>query len=137
MLALSQRLTLGLVVAVIAMIADPSGPLGVVGAAYATSMFVLGCVTNVMAFARAISRSRTEVVEVSSIWFPTGSVMERGLRRQLHGATIAQFVIGVIGAGVRPFTLAAFGVLAFLAGMGLTGLCSARYGVFPDKPERH
>lgn len=132
LLKLTTAATILLVPAVAVMVWNPWG-LGAVGAGVAVAMFVVGMVTNVWAFLIAVERSRTETISVGLLWFLPKGVAPPAVQRRVHAATVAQVVLGVVGASLRPFTVAAFGVLAWLLGLGIGGLWSARHGRFPPK----
>ena len=53
------------------------------------------------------------------------------------GSLAAQVAIGVGTAAARPFTSLAFGVLAPLYGLALTGLWGARHGRFENRSSAH
>jgi hypothetical protein len=103
--------------------------LAVVAAAVAGTMFVLGSATLLLAFARAVQRSRTDAVGLTGLFWGTGST-PRLLQRHFRRLLGAQSVIGLAGAASRPFTAMAACVLAPMFGLGCLALWSARYGVF-------
>ena len=80
-------------------------------------------------------RSRTDELNVIGIYFLAGAA-PREVRVRLLGALVAQSVVVVAAAAVRPFTAVAFGVLAPMLGLGLTGLWGARFGTFPTREDR-
>jgi hypothetical protein len=109
---------------------DPwSIPYAVVGVA----AFAGGCVAFVWSYAVAVGRSRTEELSVVGIYFLTDGAAPPPVRRRLLLLLVAQCVIVVVAASIRPFTAVAFGVLAPMLGLGLTGLWGARFGEFPAK----
>jgi hypothetical protein len=105
-------------------------PYAVVGVLY----FAAGFVAFVWSYAVAVGRSRTDELSVAGIYFLAGSA-PKPVKRRLLGAVAAQSVIAVGAAAVRPFTAVAFGVLAPLLALGLTGLWGARYGTFPERDD--
>jgi hypothetical protein len=96
-------------------------------------LFVLGVVTFLVAFARAVSRSRSEVVEVLGVYFLGGGVAPPDVRRHLLGAFGVQVVVAVATASIRPYTAVAFGILVPMLGLGLAGLWGATHGRFPAR----
>jgi hypothetical protein len=111
-------------------VADPwSIPYAVVG----VMAFAAGFVTFVWSYAIAVGRSRSDELSVIGIYFLAGGVAPPAVRRRLMGLLVAQCVIVVVAASVRPFTAVAFGVLAPMLGLGLMGLWGARFGEFPDR----
>ncbi len=98
-------------------------------------LLVGGLAVGALAFARAVGRSRTELVDVAGLFLLLGSAPRR-TRRWLWGAVAAQVVVGVATAASRPYTSLAFGVLAPMWAYGLTVLWNATYGAFPARPVR-
>jgi hypothetical protein len=107
--------------------------LGIPSAAVAGVLFVGGCVAFLWAYAIAVSRSREELVTVPGVFFLSGSA-PKDVRWRLHGATLVQVVVALTTAGIRPFSPLAFGVLAPMFGIGMTGLWGARCGQYPPRP---
>lgn len=100
-----------------------------------TLLLAGGVVAASLAFARAVGRSRTELVDVGSLFLLLGSA-PRPTRRRLWGAVAAQTAVGLAAASSRPYTSLAFGVLAPLWAYGFTVLWNATYGAFPARPRR-
>ena len=105
-------------------------PYAVVAVVY----FIAGFVAFVWSYLVAVGRSRTDELNVAGIYFLTGSA-PKAVKRRLLGAVVVQSVITVAAAAARPFTAVAFGVLAPLLALGLTGLWGARYGSFPERDD--
>ena len=120
-----------LVAAVAATLAPDAlgGPFAVLSCA----LFVVGCVTFLMAYALAVSRSRHEALGIGGIYFLDRRARRRCVRFRLLAALGVQVAVAVAAASVRPFTAAAFGVLAPMFGLGLAGLWGSRYGMFPAR----
>jgi hypothetical protein len=93
-------------------------------------LFLIGTVLMLVALVRAAGRSRTHEIAVSTLFFLAGSAPRRPKLRLL-GGTAVQVVVGAATAGARPYTSLAFGVLAPLWGLGMTGVWAARHGSFP------
>ena len=100
-----------------------------------TLLLLGGVVVAGLAFARAVGRSRTELVDVAGLFLLLGSAPRR-TRRWLWAAVAAQAALGLATASTRPYTSLAFGVLAPLWAYGLTVLWNATYGAFPPRPQR-
>ena len=96
-------------------------------------LFVAGCIAFVAAYLRAVNRSRTESIAVTSLFFLAGSAPP-DVRRSLLGALAAQVVVALATAIARPYTILAAGTLVPLYGLGLCGLWAARHGTFPPRP---
>ena len=100
-------------------------------------LFAVGLVTFLLAYARAIGRSRTEAVDVIGVFLLGGDVAPPEVRRELRLLFGVQVVVALVTASIRPYTSVAFGVLVPLYGMGLAGLWGATHGRFgPRQPGR-
>lgn len=121
------------VFAVTAFGADFIGFMEAPGVIVALALFVGGAVAMGATLVIAASRSRRELVDVGGLFFLTGSA-PKDVRNKLMAAFVAQCVIGIASAALRPYTSSAFGVLAPVAGLGLAGLWAARHGTFPERP---
>jgi len=100
-----------------------------------TMLLVGGVAAAALAFARAVGRSRTDLVDVAGLFLLIGSAPPR-TRRWLWAAVAAQSAVGVATAASRPYTSLAFGVLAPLWSYGLAVLWNATYGAFPPRTGR-
>jgi len=98
-------------------------------------LFVVGCGAFLWAYAVAVGRSRYEVLTMGGVFFPGRDVVPAGAVRVLRLCLLAQVVVAVVAASVRPFTPSAFAVLVPMLGVGLMALYGARYGRFPAKDE--
>lgn len=94
-----------------------------------------GVAASCAAFARAVNRSRTELVDVAGLFLLIGSTPRR-TRRLLWAAVAVSAIVGVVAAAARPYTSLAFGVLAPMWPYGLTVLWNALHGAFPARPPR-
>jgi hypothetical protein len=95
-------------------------------------LFLAGGVAFVAAYLRAVNRSRTDSIAVTSLFFLAGSAPP-GVRRSLLGALAAQVVVALATAIARPYTILAAGTLVPLYGVGLCGMWAARHGTFPPR----
>lgn len=98
-------------------------------------LFVVGCGAFLWAYAVAVGRSRYEALTMGGVFFPGSDVVPAAAVRVLRLCLLAQVVVAVAAAAVRPFTPAAFAVLVPMLGIGLMALYGARYGRFPAKDE--
>jgi hypothetical protein len=98
-------------------------------------LFVVGCGAFLWAYAVAVGRSRYEALTMGGVFFPGSDVVPAAAVRVLRLCLLAQVVVAVAAAAVRPFTPAAFAVLVPMLGIGLMALYGARYGSFPAKDE--
>lgn len=96
-------------------------------------LFLVGIAAFLLAYYRAIGRSRTELVDILGVYFLGGGAAPAQVRRQLLGAFAVQVVVAVVTASVRPYTSVAFGILVPMLGLGLAGLWGATHGTFPPR----
>jgi hypothetical protein len=108
--------------------------LGVVVAVVAGVLFVIGVAAFLRTMLRAADRSRREELSVGGIWFLTGA--PPAVKRTLLGVLALEVVVGVAGAGIRPYSVLAFGVFGPVHGLGMCGLWSAEHGTFPPRRGR-
>jgi hypothetical protein len=129
------------VTAILAAVApDPFAPLAV---GVALLLFAAGVVAFVWAYAVAVGRSRTDLIGMGGLFFLAGSA-PRSVQRSLVGSLVLETVVAVGTASVwllasghfakSTVNPLAFGVLAPMYGLGLTGLWGARFGTFPPRP---
>ncbi|MCP3855778.1 MAG: hypothetical protein GY745_13095 [Actinomycetia bacterium] len=96
------------------------------------AMFVAGCVLFLVAYGYAVWRSRLDSMGVGGLFFLAGSA-PAGVRRSLLGSMAVQLVVAFGAASIKPFTAAAFGILAPILGLALCGLWGARFGWFESR----
>ena len=94
-------------------------------------LFTLGCVVFVRTLVLAAARSRSDELSVAGIWLLTGA--PKDIRLWLLGCLAAQVVVALAAAGMRPYTVVAFGVLVTTFGLALCGLWAVRSGTFPPR----
>lgn len=100
-------------------------------AAVALGLFGAGIVIFFWAYAVAVGRSRTDAIGIGGLFFLAGEgTAPTSVKRALLLSLGAQVAVGLATALARPFTSLAFGVLAPLYGLALTGLWGARKGSF-------
>jgi hypothetical protein len=109
--------------------------LRVVAVTVALLLFAAGMIIFLVAYLRAIGRSRYEVISVAGVYLMTGGVAPATVRRSLYGALAVQTVVALATASARPYSSLAFGVLVPLLGLALCGLWSAVCGTFPPRPD--
>ncbi|MEX2294278.1 MAG: hypothetical protein WD691_10870 [Acidimicrobiales bacterium] len=105
-------------------------------AVFSGLMFVTGVGAFLLAYFVGISRSRTDAVTLSGLFFLSGGTASAEVRRRLRLATLAQTAIVVTAAMVRPYTEVAYGILAPMFGLGVMALWGGRHGVFPPRVPR-
>jgi len=110
-----------------------STDLRVVAFAVAMGLFAVGIGVFFWAYAVALGRSRTDAIGIGGLFFLAGGVAPPAARRGLLVPLIVEVATALATAGARPFTSLAFGVLAPLYGLALTGLWAARHGRFEPR----
>ena len=123
--------TAALTVTSVAAAITKATPLEVVAVVVDLLLFAAGCVLFLMAYARAVQRSRHERIEVAGVYLMMGDSAPREARRHLLGSMTAQIVVALVTAAV-DYPLA-FGILVPTYGLALAGLWAARHGTFPAK----
>lgn len=104
-------------------------------AVVALGLFAIGIPIFLVAYARSIGRSRTQVISVGGVFFLAGCA-PRSVQVRLLGALAVQVVVAVITASVRPFSSLAYGVLVPMFGIACAGLWGAFHGTFPARTDR-
>jgi hypothetical protein len=110
-----------------------------VGVTVALVLFAAGCLAFLLAYARAIQRSRHDEIAVASLFLLAGPAVPGPVKARLGGLLAVQVVVALTTAIIRSFSPLAFGVLVPVFGVGLNGLWAARHGAFPPRrarPER-
>lgn len=110
---------------------DPDG-FGPLTAVVSGVLFAAGAVMMLWGYAVGVARSRDDAVTMGGLFFLTGSAPKQ-VRFRLRLATFVQVVVAVAVASARPYTAAAFAVLAPMQGMGAMALWGARHGRFPRR----
>lgn len=124
--------TVGLAAVTVVAVASPDD-LSILSVAVSLPMFVLGSLAMLLAFARAVERSRREAIGMGGLYLLAGSAAPAPVRRSMMLSLGAQVAIGLVGAGIRPYTPVAFGVLASMWGLGLAGLWGSTHGTFASR----
>lgn len=105
----------------------------VVALAVALLLFTAGLGAFGAAFVKAVDRSRTDELGVMSLFFLEGGSAPKPIRRLLLGSFAVEVGVAFATAGARPNTSLAFGILAPVYGLALTGLWGARHGAFAPR----
>ncbi len=108
-----------------------AGAARVVFAAVALVAFAAGTVLLGVALLRAIGRSRTTAISVADLVLVASAPPRT--RVALHSCLAVQTVVALAGAGLRPFTALAFGVLTPTFGVGANCWWAARHGTFGSR----
>ena len=96
----------------------------------AVTMFGLGVVLFLYAYALAVRRSRTDEIGIGGLFFLAGETAPKRIKLVLLGSLTAQVVVAFATAAARPFTTLAFGILVPMYGLALCGLWASRHGRF-------
>jgi hypothetical protein len=124
--------TAAFVVAALVATAFPD-QVGVPVAVFDVALFVVGTVVFVLALLRGLDRSRTEQVEIASLFFLTSGTAPRDVRLRLLGCVAVQVVVAIATSSIRVYTEVAFGILVPMLGLGLAGRWGALHGTFPER----
>jgi hypothetical protein len=95
-------------------------------------LFAIGLVTFLLAYAKAIARSRYEAIGMGGLYFLNGTAPRR-VQVLLLGSFAAQVVVSLVTASIRIYSPVAFGLLTPMFGLGIAGLWGATYGKFPPR----
>lgn len=99
--------------------------------------FIAGFGLFCLGFWNGVQRSRVELVTLPGLLAASTANVPKSLRNQAWLALIAQIVIAVVAASLRPFTAQAFGLLVPLFGLGINTLLGSRQAqFFPRDYER-
>jgi hypothetical protein len=96
-------------------------------------LFVVGCAVFAWALVLAAGRSRDRAISLGGLFFLADGVAPRRVALVLWGSVVAQVVVAVGTAAIRPFSSLAFGVLVPLFGLAMVALWSAVHGDFPPR----
>lgn len=134
---LVQLNTVATVVFVVAAALSAAAPnwFVVLGVGVSVTLFVTGTLAYLVAYARAVGRSRLEELDLPGVFFGVDS-LPRPLQRRLLILLAIQVVVGLAAAASRPFTPLAFCTLSPVFGLGMLGLCGATHGRFPPRTRR-
>ena len=115
-----------------------SGVLRDLAAVVAFVLFAIGAVLFLVAYGRAVARSRYEAISVGGLYFLAGCA-PRSVQVRLLGLLVVQTVVAVATsaatASVRPFTPLAFGLLVPMFGLACSGMWGAFHGTFPKRTD--
>jgi hypothetical protein len=98
-------------------------------------LFMIGMAAMLMAFARAVQRSRTEAIGMGGLYFLAGDAAPGVIRRPFNVLLAVQVIVGFVGAGSRLYSAMATCVLVPVFGIGMAGLWGSRFGAFAARPQ--
>jgi hypothetical protein len=96
------------------------------------ALFFIGTGAFLLAYAKAVSRSRYETIGMGGLFFLAGTAPRR-VQVLLLGSFAVEVAVALITASIRVYTPVAFGLLTPMFGLGLVGLWGAIYGEFPPR----
>jgi uncharacterized membrane protein YtjA (UPF0391 family) len=121
-------------VVAVAAAATGNRPLEIVSAGVDVVLFLAGCVVFLVAYAKAVNRSREEEIAVAGVYLMMGGSAPRQTRNHLLGSLAVQTAVAIVTAAIRwPL---AFGILVPTLGLALAGLWTASHGTFPERRVR-
>ena len=106
--------------------------LAVVTVVVSLVLFAVGTAAFLVAYVKAIARSRYEAIGMGGLFFLAGTAPRR-VQVLLLGSLAVQTVVALVAASVRIYTPMAFGLLVPMYGLGLAGLWGASFGTFPPR----
>jgi hypothetical protein len=122
------------VVAVLATVLDDA--IRYVAVGVSMSLFAIGTVTFLWAYAVALHRSREDEIGMGGLYLLAAPTAPREVRWSLDIALGLQAGLALATAAIRPYTTLAFGVLVPMFGLGLNGLWASRHGRFGPRLRR-
>jgi hypothetical protein len=119
----------------IAAVVAPDPPAEVPAFVVAVGLFLTGCVLFAVAYARAVSRSRYDLIGIADLFFLAGETAPPEVRRSLLGALATEVAVALATAIARPYSSLAAGVLAPVYGLALCGVWASRHGTFQPRAQ--
>ena len=112
-------------------------------AAVSMGLFAIGAAAGLVAYVRALERSRVDEIGVANLFLLTGRTAPVGVKRTLTALLAVQVVVGLGAAIVGAIGLTddevntlAFGILVPMFGIGLNGVWAVLHGRFGPRLER-
>jgi hypothetical protein len=106
-------------------------------------LFAIGVAATLLAYARALERSRTEEVGVANLFLLTGDTAPKPVHRTMSWTLAVQVIaavtgawIGVVGLDKGELNALAFGVLVPMFGIGMNGMWAAKNGSYGPRVGR-
>ena len=106
-------------------------------------LFAIGAAAGLVAYVRALERSRVDEIGVANLFLLTGRTAPVGVKRTLTALLAVQVVVGLGAAIVGAIGLTddevntlAFGILVPMFGIGLNGVWAVLHGRFGPRLER-
>jgi membrane-bound metal-dependent hydrolase YbcI (DUF457 family) len=106
-------------------------------------LFAIGVAATLLAYTRALERSRAEEIGVANLFLLTGETAPKPVRQTMSWALGVQIVaaivgawIGVVGLNKGQLNALAFGVLVPMFGVGMNGMWAAANGSYGPRVGR-
>ena len=96
----------------------------------AVSLFAAGVVAFLLAYARAVQRSRTDAIGIGGLYLLLGDTAPRPVARALQAALALQVAVALAASLAEPYTYVATAWLVPMFGLGVMGLYGAAHGRF-------
>lgn len=109
--------------------------LDLVFAVVCSLVFVAGIALFLLGFWNGVQRSRVDDVTLTGLLALGTSYVEARPRNLLWGAIVAETVVSILFASLRPFTQQAFGLLLPMFGVGLATLWGSRAATFHPRDD--
>ena len=136
---INQLLTVALIVATALAGTMFRSPWKTVHAVTSLICFGVGVFAFLWGYWDAVQRSRQDNISVAALYFLVDKCAPAPVMRMMNGLLGAQVVVGIAGASWRsstdgkPGSTLAFGILAPMLGLGLSGLWGAHHGRFDPR----
>ncbi len=101
-------------------------------AVFEIALFVIGIGAFVVAYARGVSRSRTDRVEIASLYFLAGDTAPNVGAAPAAAPSPCQILVALVSSSIRLYTSVAFGILVPMLGLGLAGVWGRPTGGSPS-----
>ena len=131
------------VAAVVGLISPDTRAVQIALAAVSMVLFAVGAAVALVAYVRALERSRIDEIGVANLFLLTGRTAPPPVKRTMLAMLAVQVIVGlgaaIVGAvGLRDdeVNTLAFGILVPMFGIGLNGLWAVLHGRFGPRLER-
>jgi hypothetical protein len=131
------------IVAAVGLVVRNSRGVQIAMAAVSMVLFAVGAAVALVAYVRALERSRIDEIGVANLFLLTGDTAPARVKRTMTAMLVVQVVVGLGAAIVGAVGLSddevntlAFGILVPMFGIGLNGLWAVLHGRFGPRLER-
>lgn len=131
------------IVAAVGLVVRNSRGVQIAMAAVSMVLFAVGAAVALVAYVRALERSRIDEIGVANLFLLTGDTAPARVKRTMTAMLVVQVVVGLgaaivgaVGLGDDEVNTLAFGILVPMFGIGLNGLWAVLHGRFGPRLER-